>query len=204
VRDDISFIQSQNAVFEGFFANIGTTRREGVEFSVQLIPSDRVTLYANYGFSRATFRDRAQIFSIRANADFAGAPLSGPNAVAEGDRIPLVPDHQVKLGGLYSTASGIQLGVDGRYIGRQWLRGDEANETSPLGGYFVANVRLGLSRARWEISAIASNVLNSHRPIFGTFNENRQTGELERFLTPLNGRSLKLVVRRSFGGDAPP
>jgi hypothetical protein len=66
----------------------------------------------------------------------------------------------------------------------------------------VGNLRLGFSRARWEVSAIASNVLNSHEPIFGTFNENRQTGELERFLTPLNARSFKLVIRRSFGGDA--
>ena len=65
----------------------------------------------------------------------------------------------------------------------------------------MANLRLGFSRARWEVSAIASNVFDSHEPIFGTFNENRQTGELERFLTPLNARSFKLVVRRSFGGD---
>ena len=66
----------------------------------------------------------------------------------------------------------------------------------------MGNLRVGFSRARWEISAVATNLLNSHRPIFGTFNENRQTGELERFLTPLNARSFKLVVRRSFGGDA--
>src|SRR3954447_19092167 len=108
VQDDISFIQSANAVFEGFFDNIGTTRREGVELSVQVIPSERVSLYANYGFTRATFRDPAEIFSIRADGDFARAPLSGPNAVAEGDRLPLVPDHQVKFGGLYTTSSGVQ------------------------------------------------------------------------------------------------
>jgi len=202
VRDDISFIQSENAVFEGFFNNIGTTRREGVELSVQVIPSERLSLYANYGFTRATFRDPAEIFSIRAEDAFAGASLAGPNTVLEGDRLPLIPDHQVKFGGLFTSESGVQLGLDGRYMGRQWLRGDEANETSPLRGYFVGNVRLGFDRARWEISAIASNVFNSHRPIFGTFNENRQSGELERFLTPLNARSFKLVIRRSFGGDA--
>ena len=202
VQDDISFIQSEDAVFEGFFDNIGTTRREGIELSVQVIPSERLSFYANYGFTRATFRDPAEIFSIRAESDFAGAPLSGPNAVAEGDRLPLVPDHQVKFGGLFTTSSGFQFGLDGRYIGRQWLRGDEANETSPLGAYFVGNLRLGFSHARWEVSAIASNVLNSHEPVFGTFNENRQTGQLERFLTPLTARSFKLVIRRSFGGDA--
>jgi iron complex outermembrane recepter protein len=64
VRDDISFIQSEAAVFEGFFDNIGTTRRQGIELSLQLIPSERLTLYANYAFTRATFRDPAEIFSI--------------------------------------------------------------------------------------------------------------------------------------------
>ena len=201
VRDDVSFIQSEAAVFEGFFDNIGTTRRQGIELSLQLIPSERLTLYANYAFTRATFRDPAEIFSIRADSAFDGAPLSGSNAVAEGDRLPLVPDHQVKFGGLFTSTMGLQIGLDGRFIGKQWLRGDEANETSPLGAYFVGNLRVGFSRERWEVSAVASNLLNSHRPVFGTFNENRQTGVLERFLTPLSARSFKLVVRRSFGGQ---
>ena len=204
VRDDISFIQSEAAVFEGFFDNIGTTRREGVELSVQVLPSERLSLYANYAFTRATFRDPAEIFSIRADSAFVDAPLSGANTVTEGDRLPLVPDHQVKFGGLLTLASGLQLGADGRYIGRQWLRGDEANETLPLSGYFVANLRLGFSRAGWEFSVVAANLFDSHRPVFGTFNENRRTGALERFLTPLNARSFKLVVRRSFGGEANP
>jgi iron complex outermembrane recepter protein len=200
VRNDISFIQSEAAIFEGFFDNIGTTRREGLELSVQVLASEQLSLYANYAFTRATFRDSAEIFSIRADSAFVGAPLSGENNVTEGDRLPLVPDHQMKFGGLLRLPSGLQLGVDGRYIGQQWLRGDEANETAPLGGYFVAGLRVGFSRARWEVSAIASNLFDSHRPIFGTFNENRRTGTLERFLTPLNARSFKLVVRREFGG----
>ncbi|MFL5403864.1 MAG: TonB-dependent receptor [Gemmatimonadales bacterium] len=199
VRDDISFIQSQNAVFEGFFANIGNTRREGVELSVQIVPSERLSLYANYAFTRATFRTAADIFSIRADTSFATSSLAGGNSVAVGDRLPLVPDHQVKAGGLLTTAVGLQFGLDGRYTGPQWLRGDEANETLPLGGYFAANVRVGFSRANWEISGVVSNIFDSHRPIFGTFNENRRTGTLERFLTPLNGRGFKLIVRRGFG-----
>ncbi|HEY3012989.1 MAG TPA: TonB-dependent receptor [Gemmatimonadales bacterium] len=200
VRDDISFIQSRNAVFEGFFANIGTTRRQGVELSLQLVPSERLSLYANYAYTSASYRDAAEIFSIRADSGFAGSPLAGPNAVSAGDRLPLVPEHQVKFGGLLALPSGLQFGLDGRYLGQQWLRGDEANETTPLGGYFVGNLRVGFSRAKWEISAVVSNLFDSHRPIFGTFNENRRTGELERFLTPLNARSFKLVVRRGFGG----
>ncbi|MEO7137701.1 MAG: TonB-dependent receptor [Gemmatimonadales bacterium] len=200
VRDDISFIQSENAVFEGFFDNIGTTRREGIELGVQVLPNDQLSLYANYAFTRATFRDAAEIFSIRADDAFVGAPLSGPNAVAPGDRMPLVPDHQVKFGGLLSLPNGFQIGADLRYTGKQWLRGDEANETAPLDGYFTTNLRMGLSLARWEVSAVLWNAFRNKGPVFGTFNENRQSGALERFLTPMNARSLKIVVRRSFGG----
>jgi outer membrane receptor protein involved in Fe transport len=200
VRDDISFIQSETAVFEGFFDNIGDTRREGVELAVQVLPTQQLSLYANYAFTRATFRDDAEIFSIRADDAFVGSPLAGANDVTEGDRLPLVPDHQIKFGGLLTIPVGFQFGVDARYLGKQWFRGDEANETSPLEGYFVTNLRAGFSRDQWEISAIVTNVFDEQGPIFGTFNENRETGQLERFLTPMNTRSFKVVVRRAFGG----
>jgi iron complex outermembrane recepter protein len=200
VRDDISFIQSETAVFEGFFDNIGDTRREGVELGIQLLPTERLSLYANYAFTRATFRDEAEIFSIRADDAFVGSPLAGENDVTEGDRLPLVPDHQVKFGGLFSLPVGFQFGADVRYTGKQWFRGDEANETTPLQGYFVANLRAGFRLDQWEVSTIVANVFDESGPIFGTFNENRQTGALERFLTPMNARSFKFVVRRDFGG----
>jgi iron complex outermembrane recepter protein len=200
VRDDISFIQSESAVFEGFFTNIGGTRREGVELGLQVLPSEAVLLYGNYAFTRGTYRDPADIFSLRADDDFAGSALAGPNAVEVGDRLPQVPAHQAKAGALVRLPAGVDLGLDLRYTGRQWLRGDEANETEPLDDYFAASVRAGLTRGNWELSAVVTNVFGSHAAVFGTFNENRRTGELERFLTPLSARALKVVVRRGFGG----
>lgn len=201
VRDDISFIQSENAVFEGFFDNIGDTRREGVEVGVQVLPGETLSLYANYAYTRATFQSEAEIFSIRADDAFAGSPLAGPNQVEPGNRLPLVPGHQAKAGALLHLPHGIDVGADTRYTGRQWLRGDEANETEPLPGYFVANLRAGITHGPWTLSAVVSNVFDSKRAVFGTFNENRQTGELERFLTPLHARAIKVVARRSFGGE---
>ena len=203
VRDDISFIQSATAVFEGFFENIGDTRREGAELGVQLVPSEAVSLYANYAYTHATYRTPADIFSARASDAFAASPLAGPNAVAPGDEIPLVPAHQVKAGGLLRLPAGVDVGLDLRYTGRQWLRGDEANETQPLGGYFSAGVHAGVTRGDWELSAVVTNVFDSHAAVFGTFNENRRTGELERFLTPLGARAVKVIVRRGFGSRSP-
>jgi hypothetical protein len=56
----------------------------------------------------------------------------------------------------------------------------------------------------WELSVMVDNVLDSRRATFGTFNENRRTGELERFLTPLTARTVKVSVRRAFGVRAFP
>ena len=204
VKDDISFIASDAALLEGFFANIGKTRRAGLELSVQAHVPGGHTLYANYAYTRASFRTHAEIFSIRSEGQFAAdsanaSPLYGENQVEAGDRLPLVPDHQVRFGGALALGSELEAGVDARYTGKQWLRGDEANETGALDGYFTANVRLEWQGQGWSIGAVVSNVFDSQAAIFGTFNENRQTRQLERFLTPLNARAFKMVVRRGFG-----
>jgi hypothetical protein len=112
-----------------------------------------------------------------------------------------VPEHQAKAGGLLRLGGGVDVGLDARYTGPQWLRGDEANETNTLDGYFTLGARVGFERGPWEVNLVGTNVFDSHGAVFGTFNENRQTGELERFLTPMGARTVKLVVRRSFGGQ---
>ncbi|MGH7819349.1 MAG: TonB-dependent receptor, partial [Candidatus Binatia bacterium] len=199
VRDDISFISSDSALLAGYFANIGNTRREGVELSAQAQLAGGHSLYANYAFTRASFRTEAEIFSIRSESVYVASPNFGENAVRVGDRLPLVPEHQARFGAAFQLGSGFEAGVDARNTGRQWLRGDEANETQALDGYFTADLRLGWEREQWGVSVVMSNAFDARKAVFGTFNENRQTGELERFLTPLQARSLRLIVRRGFG-----
>lgn len=141
VADDISFIASDAARVEGFFGNIGKTRLKGLEFSAQAHTRDGHTVYANYAYTyanyaytRASFQTEAEIFSIRSEGQFAAdstnaTPLYGTNQVEIGGRLPLVPDHQVRFGAALALGSGLEVGVDARYSGKQWLRGDEANET---------------------------------------------------------------------------
>jgi outer membrane receptor protein involved in Fe transport len=200
LRDDISFIASDSAVYAGYFANIGATRREGVELSAQAQWLGGHSAYVNYAYTRATFRTAASIFSQRSDSAFVTSPYFGANAVEPGDRLPLVPAHQIRMGLAVVLGRGLDAGMDVRYTGRQWLRGDEANETSPLDGYVTANLRLAWESrgGAWSIAGIATNIFDSERPVFGTFNENRQTGELERFLTPSQARAVKLILRRGF------
>jgi outer membrane receptor protein involved in Fe transport len=199
VRDDISFIPSESAPLAGFFDNIGATRREGVELSGHMQLPGGHTLYGSYAYTRAYFRTRAEIFSVRSDSLYNASPLFGLNAVEVGDRLPLVPGHQIRFGAALALGGGFEAGVDGRYTGTQWLRGDEANETGVLDAYVTADLRLEWERDNWRVGAVVSNVFDSHKAVFGTFNENRQSGELERFLTPLQARAIKVFVRRGFG-----
>ncbi|MDF1501580.1 TonB-dependent receptor [Roseisolibacter sp. H3M3-2] len=203
VRDEIFFVASEGALLAGHFTNLDRTRRDGVELGVRgAAARGRLAWYGGYAWTRATFRTPAALFSIRGDDDFEGRPLAGDNDVEAGDRLPLVPDHQVKGGGSLRLAGGVSAGLDARYVGRRWLRGDEANVTAPLGGYAVADLRVGVERGAWEVAGIVTNALDRRDATFGTFNENRRTGELERFLTPLNGRGVRLVLRRRLGAAA--
>jgi outer membrane receptor protein involved in Fe transport len=199
VKDDIFLFASDSSPsgsnIEGFFGNLDKTRRTGLELSAQVFLQGGHSLYANYAYTRATFQSAAEIFSIR--EDFGGM-----NEARPGDQLPLVPNHQVKLGTSLVLPAGFFAGADGRYIGPQYLRGDEANEEARLGGYFVADTRLGWRGAGWEITAIATNLLQHKYATFGTFNINQGAGDvLERFLTPGQRRTVRLVVRRALGGE---
>jgi iron complex outermembrane recepter protein len=200
VRNEIFFIESPGSLVSGFFTNLDRTRREGAELSVtSSLLDDRLSWYVNYAYTRATFQSNARIFSTRSSADFEGSPLFGRNDVTPGDRMPLVPSNQLKGGFSARLPRGFRLGFDARWIGSQYLRGDEGNEEKQLDPYFVLGGRAGYSFKAWDFSTVVTNVLNNHDPIFGTFNANARTGDLERFLTPLNARTITFIVRRSFG-----
>jgi hypothetical protein len=106
-----------------------------------------------------------------------------------------------RAGATFVLPARFTTGADLRLTGPQWLRGDEANNTSPLDSYFTADVRLGWRVGRWELSGVASNLFDARGPVFGTFNENGQTGEVERFLTPASHRAFKVIVRVGIGAN---
>jgi iron complex outermembrane receptor protein len=200
VRNDIFLFpfeeagEPEGSTIDGFFANLGDTRREGVELGARYYFPQGHSIYANYAYTRATFQvDGVEIFSIREAA-------GGENAVERGDRFPLVPDHRVGGGGLFRLPGEVSLGLDARYVGQQYLRGDEANEELPLDSYFTADVRLGWEFGPWEVSGVVTNLFDSNHATFGTFNINQSTAALERFLTPAQPRQFKLILQRSFGG----
>lgn len=201
VRNDIFLTPSPHALegstLEGYFINLDKTRRQGIEVSVRLMPRGGKRLYVNYAYTRATFQSDARIFS-----PLAGEDQGLTNTVQPGDRLPLVPGNQLKGGVDIRVRPAVSFGVQGRYIGSQVLRGDEANRTARLPAYFVADARAGVEVGRFEVVGVITNLFARKYASFGTFNfnEGADPARVERFLTPGQIRAFRIVLRYSFGG----
>ena len=197
VRDDIFFIAS--TVTGGYFRNIGATRRSGAELALQWRGPSGVRAYANYGYTRATFETTATLATTR---DTAG------ETVTPGDELPMVPGHRVNAGlavpvlRSHGTETGVALiaGVDARYVGRQWLRGDEQNVTRRLSDWAVADLSLTLTWRDFELRGAVRNLFDGRVFNFGTFAENPTApgSPVQRWLTPGLPRHVQVSVSRDF------
>jgi len=129
---------------EGFFANVGATRRQGVELSLKGHAAERrLEWSANVTRLDATFR--TPFDEISAHHPFAD-PASGRIAVARGDRLPGVPRDTLKIAADWHLTPAFSAGGDLVYNSARFLRGDEANRLAPLGGYATLNLH-----ARWRV-----------------------------------------------------
>ncbi|HCH0556545.1 TPA: TonB-dependent receptor [Pseudomonas aeruginosa] len=169
-HDDILFQAVGGATSnEGFFANVGDTRRQGLELSAQgRLAGDRVEWSASYVWLDATYQDgftENAVHHPQADAD-------GQISVQRGDRIPGLSRHQLKAGVEFALSQALRIGVDGQYRSSQSLRGDESNQLAPLGGYALFGLH-----ARWDVtprlqlSARIENLTDRRYASFGTLGE---------------------------------
>ena len=150
--DDILFQTTGGASSnEGFFANVGDTRRQGFEASISGAMFDkRLHWYANYTYLDATY----QASFLENSANHPDADEDGLIAVHSGDRIPGLPRNSFKLGGDYTVWKGLSIGGDVIANSGQYMRTDEANLLNQVPGYAVFNLR-------------AAYAFNEHVSIFG-------------------------------------
>jgi outer membrane receptor protein involved in Fe transport len=190
VRDDIFFVAPTATT--GYFQNIAATRRAGVETAVRWASRAGVQLYANYGYTAATFETTAVLSTGRS---------PGNETVTPGDRLPMVPAHRVNAGASLPLFKDVlRLRVDGRYIGTQYLRGDEENVEARLPDYALGDASLEATVGRYAVRVMVPNVLDRRYVTFGTFAENPTvTGApVQRFLTPGQPRHLLVSVSGDF------
>ena len=197
--DDILF-QSTGGVQsnEGFFANVGDTRRQGLEASLSgALWERRLRWHANYSYLDATYRTA-----------FAESSAHHPHAdednrifVRKGDRIPSLPRHSLKLGADFALTPSLDLGADLVANSGQYLRGDEANLLGQTTGYAVLNLRANYAFNRsLSFFARVDNVFDRRYVTFGTLGEADEIFagfEDPRFYGPAAPRGAWIGVRLS-------
>src|SRR5207244_11619243 len=107
-----------------------------------------------YGYARAT---RPIPAPLATTGDPAGEP------VPAGDALPLVPNHRINAGlavRLLCSGPPLVAGLDARYVGRQWLRGDEDNVTRRLSDYAIADLSLTLTWRDFELRPAVGNLFD--------------------------------------------
>lgn len=168
--DDILFQSTGGATSnQGFFANVGKTRRQGMEVGLAGTNLDeRVRWSLNYTLLDATFRTPF----VESSPNHPAADANGDIRISRGDRIPGLPEHSLKLGIDWSPTPALRVGGDLIYSSSQYLRGDEANLLAPTSGYATINLR---SRYRFSkhVAAFASidNLLDTSYETFGVLGD---------------------------------
>lgn len=191
VRDDIFFVAPTATT--GYFQNIGATRRAGVEASLQWSSPRGARAYANYGYTAATFQTSAVLST--------GRP-PGNETVTPDDRLPMVPAHRGNAGLTVPLRGEVRLRVDARYVGPQYLRGDEQNVEARLPDYTVVDAALSaeLDGGRYDLRIMMPNVFDHAYVTFGTFaaNPTLPGAPVQRFVTPGMPRHVLVSISADF------
>jgi iron complex outermembrane receptor protein len=162
--NDIVFINSPT-IGRAFFANIGGTRRQGLDADLQF-KSGHWTGYAAYAHTEATY----QSGFVESAGDNPGADLNGNLTIRPGDRLPGAPADQIKLGLDVQLTDQLAFGVTGVGQTGAYLFGDEANVTPRLPGFFVVNVNASYQATRrLQLFVRVENLTNARYYTFGTF-----------------------------------
>jgi outer membrane receptor protein involved in Fe transport len=193
LSDDILFVSaSAGSPNTGFFQNVGTTRRRGVELGASGT-AGRLSASASYAYIDARFQSSFTAHS----PNNATADANGDIQVSPGDRMPSIPQSVFKLRAAWRAADAFDLGAGMIAAGSQLARGNENNQDSrgKVAGYTVINLDAHWRFARgWELFAEIDNLFNTKYETVGllgrnffngpghTFDANTASSEL--FLSP--------------------
>ena len=157
----------------GYYANVPSTRRQGLELGV-IYKSGPWNAFANYSFVDATYRFNG----LLASPNSTSADANGNIAVHSGDRIPGIPRHQIKVGLDYAITSAWSVGADVEYFGSQYLIGDASNQNARLTPYWIANIRSSYQlTSAVQIFAHANNLFDRRYASYGTYFDTNGVGQ---------------------------
>jgi iron complex outermembrane recepter protein len=197
-EDDILFISAGALTNQGFFANVGRTRRRGVELNLDGVIGARFDWFAHYTFLDATFRD-----SFVVPSHHHPLAVGGEIPVERGDELPLIPRQLLKAGARFAATPRLSFGADLFASAGQYLRGDEGNLLERIDGYAVLSLRAEYAlNDTARIFVNVDNVQDTEYETFGVFGEADEVlgdgFDDARFLSPAAPRAAWIGLRLSF------
>jgi outer membrane receptor protein involved in Fe transport len=198
LESDILFVSaSASAPNTGFFQNVGTTRRRGVELGLAGAV-DRWRFGASYSYIDAQFRTPFTEFS----PNNSSADAIGDVQVQSGDRIPGIPTNIFKLRAAYAFGGGFTLGGGMFAQDSQYVRGNENNQdpNGKIPGYTVFNADARWNFARgWELFGMINNLFNRKYETAGVLGLNFFNGSGNTFDATNTVKEVFLSPAAPFG-----
>ncbi len=195
LHDDIHGVAT--SLSSGYFANIGDTRRQGLETGVNFA-APRWSAYLHYSLVRATFL--AALVIPSSSNPFRDA--NGDIHVQPGDQFPGIPENRWKIGGDVSLSSIWSIGTSVNIVSSVYYVGDESNQLAPLPGYTVVELHSSY-RPRHHVRLFISieNLLDSHYATWGILSDPTGVGAPG---IPVNARTNGPGVNNRFISPAAP
>jgi len=191
--DDILAIPSPVLQGFGYFQNVGSTRRQGIEAEAKL-RSAAFQVYASYALVDARFLDALQVGS---NSPFADA--AGNIQILPGNVIPAVPRHRIKAGIDYSVTDAFKVGGDALFVGSQYYVGDGSNQAPKLPSYTVFNVHASYQVDKnVQVYGRIDNLFDNRYATYGTFFDTGAIPNLSNGTTFTDARSVSPARPRAF------
>jgi iron complex outermembrane receptor protein len=184
VENEIVFLPDPTGVTFGQNQNAPESRRQGVEIGAMLRPHQRVDVQLNYSYTDARYTSQAVLFG---------------GTINPGDRVALVPLHRVYGRLAVRPLEGLELSVDGTYVGRQVLVDNETNQTSfRLQDYFVLNAQASYTWKYFTLFVQGFNLTDAAYESYGIFAFDPRTFTNGVFLMPAPGVNFLAGLRIQF------
>jgi len=189
---------------QGFFANVGDTRRSGIELGANGTWNGLTWLF-NYSYVRAVFLNG---FTATSPAHPDAVDLNSDGEAREirvhrGDRIPSIPANSAKLGVDYRVTSTLSIGGDAIFNSGQYLRGDESNQLNETGSFAIVNIRAEYYFSdRVSVFGTVQNLFDTDYETFGLLADPTEVEQFagytdHRFFGPAPPRGGWIGVRAS-------
>jgi len=158
--------------------NFEPIKREGLEYSILLKPTDEIITNFNYAYTKAVFDEGAN----------------------KGNDIPLVAKHTANFVFNFNLFKSMNLSATWNYIGDKFFDNDQDNTFfAKIPSHSTIDMKLGYERGNFDMNILVKNLLNKEYFETGTANSLLFDAAHTRFnASPMPERNFSFTIRYKF------